>query len=70
LRRLALRIGLYRIAAILIACALLLEVLRVQVLTSDRAAAALTLGEVVLVALAAAVFVVARRRPKRSGMSH
>jgi hypothetical protein len=70
MRRLALRIGLYRVAALLIACALLLEVLRVQVLRSGRATAVLTLGEVLFLALAASVFVIARRRSRHPGMRH
>jgi hypothetical protein len=65
-RALARRVGLYRVAAILIGCALLLEILRVQVLAETRAGAILsTLGEVLLLALAAGVFMLARRSPPR-----
>ncbi len=61
------RIGLYRVAAILVGCALALEIVRVQVLPgSTWATIACTLGEVVFVAAAAGVFVIARRRHGRS----
>ncbi len=60
------RVGLYRVAAILIGGALVLEVLRVQVLDGSRAAqVGCTLGEVVFLALAATVVVTARRRQGR-----
>lgn len=66
MRRLAERIGLYRVAAGLIGCALALEIVRVEVLAGSSAAtAACTVGEVVFVAFAAGVFVVARRRSAR-----
>jgi len=69
MRALAGRIGLYRVAALMVGCALVLEVLRVQVFSSGTAATvALTLGEIVFLALAAAVFLIARRRPRGSGM--
>jgi hypothetical protein len=62
-KALALRIGLYRVAAVLVGCALLLEVLRVGVLAGVPLAQILcTLGEVLFVALGLAVFVIARRR--------
>jgi len=62
------RVGLYRVAALLIACALVLEIVRVQVLAgSTPAQIACTLGEVAFLALAAAVFVTARRRHSRDG---
>ena len=65
-RALGERIGLYRVAAILIGCALVLEIVRVQVLPGSRVATiACTLGEVVFVAAAAGVFVIARRRHGR-----
>jgi accessory gene regulator protein AgrB len=70
-KALAERVGLYRVAAILIACALVLEVLRVQALGSSRTASvACTLGEVVFLALAAGVFLIARRRTRRPGVRH
>jgi hypothetical protein len=69
MRALAGRIGLYRLAALLVGCALVLEIVRVQVVPSSTAAtAALTLGEVVFLALAAALFLIARRRPRGSGV--
>ncbi len=67
MRALGERIGLYRVAAILIGCALVLEIVRVQVLPGSTAATiGCTLGEVVFVAAAAGVFVIARRRHGRS----
>jgi lipopolysaccharide export LptBFGC system permease protein LptF len=61
------RIGLYRVAALLIACALALEIVRVQVLAGNAPAEiACTLGEVVFLALAATVFVTARRQHSRN----
>ena len=67
MRALCERIGLYRVAAILIGCALVLEIVRVQVLPGSTAATiACTLGEVVFVAAAAGVFMIARRRHGRS----
>jgi hypothetical protein len=66
-RELGERIGLYRVAALLIGCALALEIVRVQVLPgSTMATIACTLGEVVFVAAAAGIFVTARRRHGRS----
>ena len=66
MRALGERIGLYRVAAILIGGALVLEIVRVQVLPESRVATiACTLGEVVFVAAAAGVFVIARRRHGR-----
>jgi hypothetical protein len=66
MRALAERIGLYGAAAILVGGALVLEILRVEVLEASRAATvALTLGEVVFVALAAFAFLTARRRSHR-----
>ena len=62
MRALAERIGLYRVAAILIGCALVLEILRVQAFAdSTGAQIACTVGEVAFLALAAGVFVTARR---------
>ena len=66
MKALAARIGLYRIAAILIGCALLLEILRVEVLAETRAGTIVsTMGEVLLLALAAGVFMLARSRSAR-----
>jgi hypothetical protein len=65
-KALALRIGLYRVAAILVGCALALEVLRVEVLSGSRAGAiAVTVGEIAFLASAAGVFMLARRRSAR-----
>lgn len=66
MKALAERVGLYRVSALLIACALALEILRVEVLAGSPAAqVASTFGEVVFLALAAIVFVTARRRHAR-----
>ena len=52
-------------AAILIGCALVLEIVRVEVLPGSTVATiACTLGEVVFVAAAAGVFVIARREAR------
>ena len=60
------RIGLFRVAAILIGCALVLEIVRVQVLPGSTAATiACTFGEVAFLAAAAGVFVAARRTQSR-----
>jgi hypothetical protein len=65
-KALALRIGLYRVAAILIGCALVLEILRVELLSGSRVGEiAVTFGEVILLAAAAGVFMLARRRATR-----
>jgi hypothetical protein len=70
-RALVERIGLYRVAAVMVGCALVLEVLRVQVFPSSTdVTVAVTLGEVVFLALAAAAFLIARKRPKSSGLPH
>ena len=64
MRRLGERIGPYRVAALLIGCALGIEILRVQVFGGSPVAQVVcTLGEVVFLALSAAVFITARRRP-------
>jgi len=56
------RIGLYRVAAILVGCALVIEVCRMQLFGGNTAGTiACTLGEVVFLAAAAGVFVLARR---------
>jgi hypothetical protein len=66
-RALCERIGLYRVAAILIGGALALEIVRTQAFPGSTVAAiACTLGEVVFFAAAAGVFVIARRRHGRS----
>jgi hypothetical protein len=64
-RTLAGRIGLNRVAAILVGCALVLEILRVKVVSGDAAVAACSLGEVLFLVLAVAAVVSARRRPRR-----
>ena len=62
MKALVVRIGLYRAAALLVACALVLEVCRVRVFSGSSAATiACTFGEVALLAAAAGVFVAARR---------
>ena len=66
MRAIGARIGLYRVAAILIGCALALEIVRVQVVRGRTAGTiACTLGEVVFLAAAAGVFVMARRAQAR-----
>ena len=66
MKALAARIGLYRVAAILIGCALLLEILRVEVFSETRTGTIVsTMGEVLLLALAAGVFMLARSRATR-----
>ena len=62
MKALVARIGIYRVAAILVGCALLVEILRVEVLPQTHVAAIVsTLVEVAFVAAAAAVIVIARR---------
>jgi len=66
MKSLGARIGMYRVAAILIGCALALEIVRVQVLPGSTAATiACTFGEVAFLAAAAGVFVAARRAHAR-----
>jgi len=66
MKALGARIGMYRVAAILIGCALALEIVRVQVLPGSTAATiACTFGEVAFLAAAAGVFVAARRAHAR-----
>lgn len=61
------RIGPYRVAALLIGCALVFEIVRVQVFAGNHVATiACTVGETAFLAAAAAVFVTARRRQTRS----
>ena len=63
MRALAARIGLYRVAALLIGCALGLELVRLRVVDGSSAGTvACTLGEVVFLAAAAVVFLMARRQ--------
>jgi len=65
-KALALRIGLYRVAAILVGGALVLEILRMQVLSGSQVGAiAVTIGEIGFLAAAAGVFMLARRRSAR-----
>jgi len=62
------RIGPYRLAAILIGCALALEIVRVRVLAGNGVATVgCTFGEIVFLTLAAGIFVTARRAQSRSG---
>ena len=62
MKALVARIGIYRVAAILVGCALVLEIMRVEVLPQTQVATIVcTLGEVAFVAAAAAVIVMARR---------
>lgn len=62
MRALGARIGLFRVAAILIGCALALEIVRAQLLPAgSRARVATTFGEIAFLALAAGVFAAARR---------
>jgi len=66
MKALAARIGMYRVAAILIGCALALEIVRVQVFAGNTVATiACTFGEVAFLAAAAGVFVSARRAQAR-----
>ena len=66
MKALGARIGLYRVAAILIGCALALEIVRVQVFAGSTVATiACTFGEVAFLAAAAGVFVTARRTQAR-----
>ena len=69
MKALAARIGLYRVAALLIGCALVIEICRTQVFAGNTAATvACTFGEVIFLAAAAGVFVLAGRSggsPKR-----
>ena len=63
MKALALRIGLYRVAAILVGGALVLEILRMQVFSGSRVGQVLvTIGEIGFLAAAAGVFMLARRR--------
>jgi hypothetical protein len=67
MRAFAARIGLYRVAALLVGCALVIEVCRTKLFAGNTVATiACTLGEVGFLAAAAGVFVLARRstRPR------
>ena len=62
MKALAARIGLYRVSALLVGCALVIEICRMQLFAGNTVGTiACTLGEVVFLALAAGVFVIARR---------
>jgi hypothetical protein len=66
MRALGARIGLYRVAALLIGCALVVEICRMQLFSDNTAATiACTLGEVLFLTLAAGVFTLARRSGTR-----
>ena len=66
MRAFAARIGLYRVAALLVGCALVIEVCRTQIFAGNTVATvACTLGEVVFLAAAAGVFVLARRSTRQ-----
>jgi hypothetical protein len=63
MKALAERIGPYRVAALMIACALVLEILRVEVFAAvTPAQVACTFGEIAFLAFAAMVFLKARGR--------
>ena len=62
MKALGARIGLYRVAAILIACALVIEICRMQLFSDNTAATiACTFAEVLFLTIAAGVFTLARR---------
>ncbi len=62
MRAVAERIGLYRVAALFVGCALAVELCRTQLFAGNTVGTVTcTLGEVVFLALAAGVFVLARR---------
>ena len=64
MRALGARIGLYRVAALLVGCALVIEICRMQLFAGNTLGTIVcTLGEVVFLAAAAGVFVMARRSP-------
>ncbi len=66
MKTIAHRIGLNRVAAILVGCALVLEIIRVQVVSSTAATVACTVGEVAFLALAVLAFIIARREHPRA----
>ena len=60
------RIGLYRVSALLIGCALVVEICRMQLFAGNTTATvACTFAEVVFLTLAAGVFTIARRSGTR-----
>ena len=66
MKALVARIGIHRLAAILVGCALVLEILRVEVLPQTQTASiAATVGEIAFIAAAGALIVIARRPHKR-----
>jgi len=66
MRALTDRIGLYRVAAILIGCALAIEIVRMQLVTPGTwGVVACTVGEIAFLAMAAGVFMAARRRVRQ-----
>jgi hypothetical protein len=66
MRALGARIGLYRVAALLIGCALVVEICRLQLFSDNTAATiACTFGEVLFLTLAAGLFTLARRSGTR-----
>ena len=68
MRALAARIGLYRVAALLVGCALVIEICRTQIFRDNTVGTiACSLGEVVFLAAAAGVFVLARRSRSSPG---
>jgi hypothetical protein len=63
MRKLGERIGLYRVAALLVGCALALEIVRTQALPTGSAwAVACTVGEIAFLVAAAVPFFHATRR--------
>ena len=66
MKALAARIGLYRVAALLIGCALVIEICRMQLFAGNTAGTvACTFAEVLFLTLAAGVFTIARRSGTR-----
>ena len=66
MKALGARIGLYRVAALLIGCALAIEICRMQLFAGNTAATvACTFAEVLFLTLAAGVFTIARRSGTR-----
>jgi len=68
MRALAARIGLNRVAALLVGCALVIEICRTQIFAGSTVGTiACTFGEVVFLAGAAGVFVLALRSRSSPG---
>jgi len=66
MKALAARIGLYRVAALLIGCALVIEICRMKLFAGNTAGTvACTFAEVLFLTLAAGVFTIARRSGTR-----